>query len=70
MDLLAGVGGCELGGEVGEVGEGEFARVRGVGYGEEADEVADEVAGWMVLANDARVGEALLERNVGSFGTY
>ncbi len=35
--LGGGVGGCEFGGEVGEVGEGEFARVGAVADGEEAD---------------------------------
>ena len=40
-----GVGGGELGGEVGEVGEGEFARVGLFADGEEADAGGDEVAG-------------------------
>lgn len=42
--MLRGVGGCEFGGEVGEVGEGEFAGVGAVADGEEADGGGDEVA--------------------------
>jgi hypothetical protein len=44
MVLGGGIGGGEFGGEVGEVGEGEFS---GVGFGadaEEADGVLDYVA--------------------------
>jgi len=44
-ELGRGVGGQEFGGDVGEVGEGEFARVGGVADAEEADVGADEVAG-------------------------
>ena len=33
VDLLRGIGGGEFGGQVGEVGEGKFARVGGVGDG-------------------------------------
>ena len=36
--------GCELGGYVGEVGEGELARVGGVAYAKKADFVLDDVA--------------------------
>ena len=39
--LCGGVGSCELGGQVGEVGEGEFARVGFVADAEEADRVLD-----------------------------
>lgn len=46
--LRGGVGGCEFGGEVGEVGEGEFARVGFIADAEEADRVLDEVAVRMV----------------------
>lgn len=42
--LLGGVGGCEFGGEVGEVGEGQFSGVGAVADGEEADGGEDEVA--------------------------
>lgn len=43
VDLGGGVGGGELAGEVGEVGEGELARVRGGADGEEDDVRVDEV---------------------------
>ena len=38
------VGCCELGGQVGEVGEGEFAWIRAVAYAEEAEVAFDQVA--------------------------
>ena len=41
MDGRVGIGGCEFGGEVGEVGEGEFARVGFLADAEEADGVGD-----------------------------
>lgn len=41
--LLGGVGGGEFGGEVGEVGEGEFAGVGAVADAEKADGVLDYV---------------------------
>lgn len=43
MDVLRGVGGCELAGEVGEVGEGELARVGALADAEEDDVGVDEV---------------------------
>jgi hypothetical protein len=43
VDLGGGVGGGELAGEIGEVGEGELARVRGGADGEEDDVRVDEV---------------------------
>ena len=42
--LCGGICGCEFGGEVREVGEGEFARVGFVADAEEADRVLDRVA--------------------------
>lgn len=43
MDVLRSVGGCELAGEVGEVGEGELARVGALANAEEDDVGVDEV---------------------------
>lgn len=43
VDLGDRVGGGELAGEVGEVGEGELARVRRGAYGEEDDVLVDQV---------------------------
>ena len=43
--MWRGICGGELGGNVGKVGEGKFARVRLVADGEEADGVGDCVAG-------------------------
>lgn len=43
MDVLRGVGGCELAGEVGEVGEGQLARVGALADAEEDDVGVDQV---------------------------
>lgn len=43
MDVLRGVGGGELAGEVGEVGEGQLARVGALADAEEDDVGVDEV---------------------------
>ena len=42
--LGGGVGGCEFGGQVGEVGEGKFAGVGVVADGEEAELVLYQIA--------------------------
>ena len=42
--LLGAVGGGEFGGDVGEVGEGQLARVRPVAYTDEAQIVVDQIA--------------------------
>lgn len=43
MDLRGRIGGCELAGQVGEVGECELARVRRGADGEEDDVRVDHV---------------------------
>jgi hypothetical protein len=47
--LFGAVGGVELGAEVGEVGEGELARVGAVADAEEAELARDEIAAWISI---------------------
>lgn len=57
MDLLRGVRGEELAREIGEVGEGELARVRAVADGEKYDVLVDYVVeGVLRAAVDGSLG--------------
>lgn len=56
MDLRGGVGGEELAGEVGEVGEGELARVGALADGEEDDVGVDEVVDGVAARFDGGLG--------------
>ena len=69
MQLRGRVGGAEFGGEVGEVGEGQFPGVRTLGNAEVDYVLRDEVAAEMInldqLGSDSESDEAEKKKSIG-----